>query len=523
LFDAGIDAGFIESTGLLGSQQSAPIEIKFDPQRPGADIAFVVITTDNGPISCELIGVGIDECANINLDGGCDAGYGQCAGTCTNGACQWPSSTACVDGTKCVTNGTCNGAGACEGPSSCIPTGYCDGGGAVFDLQMATNLDAGTGYCEGSTSPLIPGSCLYSPPIAKVCDCGCGTLPSGNPGCLYNWAPDPGSPTDAFGSVWASNAGDAWATTSTSAPQGNTIPQAFYERVNGTWVQQATLPLGSNPLAGSGGTVALTGDQLGDIYGASACSFPDTFFMNAQNMPTEDCGDAGIWKWSEGTAVVEPFVPPSITNGCGGVFDFAQTYPVLLGSSAAVLNSDPCGPEIMTESNGQFDILGGSQLPLHCSAVGALWGTSTTDVYIAWACGGSSNAGGIWHFAGQQVTTTPDFPFTEGNNDYAAAIAGTSDSDIWAVGTQRWHYNGVSWTVMSTMPPDPDSSLWSVGDGTYFAAGTYPGVYHYTNSSWQLECLAPGYSGEDPSVAQVAGDGQNNFYAATQLGIFKRQ
>ena len=102
-------------------------------------------------------------------------------------------------------------------------------------------------------------------------------------------------------------------------------------------------------------------------------------------------------------------------------------------------------------------------------------------------------------------------------------MAGTSDTDIWAVGTQRWHNNGSGWTL-GTPPPagEPDESLWSVGDGTYFAAGNYPGVYHYANNAWTLECLAPGYTGNDPSVSQVAGDTSDDFYAATQQGIFKR-
>ena len=74
------------------------------------------------------------------------------------------------------------------------------------------------------------------------------------------------------------------------------------------------------------------------------------------------------------------------------------------------------------------------------------------------------------------------------------AVAGTSDTDIWAVGTQRWHNDG-----------------------------TYPGVYHDENSTWTLEGLAPGYTGNDPAVSQVAGDSRSNFYAATAVGVFKRQ
>jgi hypothetical protein len=131
--------------------------------------------------------------------------------------------------------------------------------------------------------------------------------------------------------------------------------------------------------------------------------------------------------------------------------------------------------------------------------------------------------GGIWHYTGSFASTTPDFAFNAG--DFATAIAGTSDTDIWAVGSQRWHNDGTGWTQSSMPPPngEPDTSLWSAGNGDYYAAGNYSGLYHFSGGSWNLECLAPGYNGNDPNVNQVAGDNNGNFYAATQKGLYKRQ
>ncbi len=502
------DAGAVTSvnvgaTSILG--------LRFTPKQPGLDIAQVIIDTDNGPCTTQAIGVGIDECAAINLDGGCDAGVNNCQGTCTNGACQWPSSGMCADGTQCITGGTCNGIGGCAGPSSCVPTGTCNGNN--YTGQIATNPD-GTGTCNPSSNPNVPGQCLFTSE-SVTCDCGCGTLPNNSTGCLYNWTLDATSPKKAFGSLWASQAGDVWASLSTGAAQGNTVPMAIYERQNGTWNQATTIPLGSNPLSGAGGTIALTGDQSGTLYAASACSFKDS---------AGNCGDAGMWKYKAGVATFEAFAPNTYSNACGNTADFAMSYPVMIGGSEpAVLNSDPCGPEVMTENAGLFTVQGGSQVATHCSQLGALWGMAPNDLYIAWGCT-MGGAGGIWHFTGQTLNaSSPDFKFPS-NMDNAEAIAGVSSTEIMAVGTQRWHNDGSGWTSTGTAPANnPDTSLWSVGDGTYFASGNYSGVYHYASGSWTLECLAPGYQGNDPNVYQVAGDAHGNFYAASQNGIFKRQ
>ena len=132
-----------------------------------------------------------------------------------------------------------------------------------------------------------------------------------------------------------------------------------------------------NPLcAGSGCSAALTGDGQGDIYGAYQCSEMGSFNGDA------GCVDAGMWKWSGGAASYEPFNPGTYSNACGNVLDTAMTFPEMLGTTAAAMNSDPCGPELLTESSGTFSILPGSQLVVHCSSPGgALWGASPSDYY----------------------------------------------------------------------------------------------------------------------------------------------
>ena len=133
-------------------------------------------------------------------------------------------------------------------------------------------------------------------------------------------------------------------------------------------------------------------------------------------------------------------------------------------------------------------------------------------------CSAIIGPGGVWHFTGSGYTSVETFAA----GDFATALAGTSNTDLWAVGSQRWHYDGANWTL-STPPPAPndDNSLWAGVGGDYFATGNYIGLYHYTGGTWNLECFQPGY--DETSGSQVTGDGQGNYYAATQQGIFRRQ
>ena len=476
--------------------------LTFTPDKAGAFSDWVLVQSDNGTLPIQVFGVGLDACAKV----GCSSTNAGCAGQCVEGTCQYPMGQACQDLPNCLSNGTCDSSGNCGGANDCVPKGVCDSG-VLYVGDIATHPD-GHGTCsEGSNGQ--PGQCSFNT-ATQVCDCACNTASDGTGQCAYNWVIDPTGPDGGFGSVWASQSGDVWASSAASPSTGNFAPQTIYERTGGRWTQQATIPYGSNPIAGSGGgaSIALVGDGNGNLVGGYQCAE-----LNSSN----GCVDGGMWKLASGAQSYEPFNPQAFSNGCSSNANQALVYPVFLGSTAATLNADPCGPELTTEQGGEFQVVGGSQVHTQCSANGALWGLGLTDYYVAWGCGQPS--GGIWHSDGH--ASTKEATFNPG--DSASAMAGSSDTDIWAVGTQRWHYDGTTWTQQPGYADGDggDTSLWAGANADYFASGNYPGLYHYTSGAWNRECFAPGYN--QPTAGQVAGDGQANYYAATPLGIYKRQ
>jgi hypothetical protein len=402
-------------------------------------------------------------------------------GTCVAGQCVYGGS--CSDKTQCLSNGMCNpSTGACVGTSDCEQAGpaTCNGNDLTGDVPP--------GSCNQAT-----GTCLYNQETV-TCDCAC-VQNGGNASCAYQWEPVSGLPAGSVSSVWSAGqtAGDLWIAVIDGANFDGYQQNTVFQQTSGAWTQVAQVANAQSPLcSGPGCGLLLAGSSDSDVYGATDC----TAIQGGQ------CNVGGAWHWT-GTAADEIF--PSL--GAIGS-DLPLTALLDIGGAGFALDTNPTGPDIVSGTAGVWTVLFNTEW--HCAAQGALWGTSASDLWLSWGCNGSG-PGQLQHFNG----TGLDAPaFTLPAGEYAEGLWGTSDQDIWAAGTHRWHYNGKAWTEDAVAPPggNADQTVW--GNGTdYFAGGGYSALYHWTQAAdWTEECIAPGYG--DPSVYSFASDG-TNVYATT--------
>jgi hypothetical protein len=277
-------------------------------------------------------------------------------------------------------------------------------------------------------------------------------------------------------------------------------PNTVYQQVNGAWQQVGTVASAENPLcSGPGCGLALAGTSDSDVYGANDC-------ITVQG---GNCILGGAWHYT-GTAADESF-PTEMAFS-----DIPITTLVDIGGTAYALNNDPSnvGPELVSGTAGLWKIAFATDWS--CSSQGALWGTSGTDLWLTMGCN-HANPGQIEHYNGIGFDTALTFALPA--DEYVEGMWGTSDNDIWAAGTHRWHNDGTAWTEDAVAPPagNADQTVWGNGSD-YFAGGSYIALYHLTQAAgavtteWTEECIQPGYG--DPSVYSFASDG-TNFYATT--------
>ncbi len=480
------------------------------------DSATITVASDSGNVDVTVTGTGIDLCSGITCNPTGTGVVAACGGLCCAGQCKYPSGNACQDPAQCLTTGTCDGQGHCQG--ACSGNGVAtDGGtlpaccttppGATCLTSNTLQTIQGPGTCGTGTGANCVDvgngyTCCYEGgTITKTCSCGCAQQPDGTDGCNLTWLPVTGAPVGEYSSVWASSSGDVWVSL-IGGTSSMVNPQSVYRQSGGTWQKMGSIANAENPAcSGSGCGAILTGDNNGNIYAAADCK-------------DSSCSSGGVWHYSAsaGSGTDEWFSPTTL-NGCGASNpNVPLTGVVAAGGTAYAINNEPCGPEIVKEGSSAWSVAAAASLL--CQAPGAFWGSSGTDFWVSWGCGGTAGSGGLWHWDGSSSQLgSPAYPYPSG--EYSAAIFGASSSDVWAVGTHRWHYDGSTWSQDPSTPPGTDSAVW--GNGTdYFAGGSYPNIYHYTAATgWQLECVSDNGTGalNDPSVTAIWGDAQGNYYA----------
>jgi hypothetical protein len=507
----------LAATTLQPGQQ-ATVTVNYLPKAVGADSGTAVVNSDSGAVNVPLTGTGIDLCAGVNCAVTGQGAVAACAGTCLAGVCQYPTG-ACSDPTGCLTNGTCDGHGHCSG--NC----YGDSPACCTNPPGPTCSDPNTllttnppGHCDGA------GNCSYTLTTVTPCTCGCSVQTNGVAACNFHWALVQGAPTGAYASVWADANDNLWV--SVINGQSSTVnPQAIWNRNNGTWTQVGTVNFGENPqCSGPGCGLLVTGDGSGNIYGAADCK--DSTCSAAMG--------GGVWHDANATITDEWFVSPG--HSCGGVTNpnIPLSPVVSVGGVPYAIDNDPCGAQIISGSGGNWVVAHAFTQP-QCQAPGGFWASDSSNFFMAWGCGppNGTTPGGLFHWNGQ--TSDPGFKaFAFPSSEYVDAIFGSSSNEVWAVGTHRWHCtsncgtSGATWTQDSTPMPGGgggvDQALWGNGSD-YYAGGAYLNIYHWTQASgtWAEECIAGAGVGTNPTVYSIWGDGASNVYAATSIGLMKRQ
>jgi hypothetical protein len=513
--------------GELAPGDTMKLTVGYAPPSPcpsastPCDSATIVVSSDSGEVDVTVTGTGIDLCMGITCNPtGTGSGVTACGGLCCAGKCKYPSGVPCADPAQCLTNGTCDGSGhclgACSGNNCCVnppgnccvtpPSTTCGATGTAVQTLPTPGTCNGAGMCQYGGTPTI-----------VQCNCGCAQQSNGMDACNFSWTPLTGAPAGEYASVWTSSTGDLWAAQVNRSGANATVnPQTVYHRTGNSWAKSAMVNYAQSPIcSGPGCGLILAGDGSGNIYGVADCK--DSM-----------CSAGGVWHNASGTVTDEWFNPANFGGSCGtsnvANTPFTAVFPV--GGTAFALDSDPCGPELVQENSPNtpaWKIL--HPFNTQCGSPGtAIWGTSAMDLFISVGCGSGGAPGNIYHWDGSNQSSSFTFPT---NGQFAVAMFGSSDSDIWAVGTNRWHYNGTAWTTDPAVVPSIDQTLW--GNGTdYFAGGSYPDIYHYTSATdWVLECVSDNGAGSlaDPNVYSIWGDNQSppNFYAATSIGLMKRQ
>lgn len=94
--------------------------------------------------------------------------------------------------------------------------------------------------------------------------------------------------------------------------------------------------------------------------------------------------------------------------------------------------------------------------------LGAVWGTSASDVY---AVGGD---GAILHYDGATWS-----PMASGTKEYLVAVRGTSPSDVVAAGGDGTlvHFDGTAWQPLTSGTETQLASVWGTSSGDVHVVG----------------------------------------------------
>lgn len=189
-------------------------------------------------------------------------------------------------------------------------------------------------------------------------------------------------------------------------------------------------------------------------------------------------------------ASLNPYV--GTMNETSGEFTAAvPTGQVIVSATAngatayAVVNVAPTSGNQASRWSGfsppwEIPFCDGGNPYLWCPKVGALWGTSPSDVYAGGSTGGSSDVryhGMIYHFDGNAWQRQ----LALGGS--ISAFWGSSANDVYAsTGVGTFHYDGASWSSMETQPA---SITWGAAPNDIYGSGGGH-AWHYDGRQWSV-------------------------------------
>jgi hypothetical protein len=121
-------------------------------------------------------------------------------------------------------------------------------------------------------------------------------------------------------------------------------------------------------------------------------------------------------------------------------------------------------------------------LPFHGPFVArAVWGASSTDVFVAGYDGSATGPAAVAHFDGAAWTIAPTGTF--GPPD---GIWGSGPADVYAVGSagSLAHFDGASWTPVETGYTVDLHGVWGSGPDDVYAVGAGTVILHWDGAAW---------------------------------------
>lgn len=147
---------------------------------------------------------------------------------------------------------------------------------------------------------------------------------------------------------------------------------------------------------------------------------------------------------------------------------------------------------------------GRSWMPARSGTGGFLngvWAASRSNVYVVWSSGDGGLTGEVLHFNGRAWRTVASAPAA------LQSVWGSSGSDVYAVGRQGTilHYDGSTWSALSTGRYEWLQGIWGSSSQDVFVAGAQDSILHYDGARWTRQ-----YTGA-PSLALWGNSSQDVF------------
>lgn len=140
-----------------------------------------------------------------------------------------------------------------------------------------------------------------------------------------------------------------------------------------------------------------------------------------------------------------------------------------------------------------------------------VWAASATDVWIA-------GDGRVEHWDGASWTALPTGLSTAFNDDRLENISGTGPDDVFIVGRKGiiLHWDGSQLVRMTSGTTTPLSDVFALAPDDVWAVGN-GAILHYDGTSWSTVSTMPG-----AVLRGVWGSGQNNVYFGGESGLLLR-
>lgn len=156
----------------------------------------------------------------------------------------------------------------------------------------------------------------------------------------------------------------------------------------------------------------------------------------------------------------------------------------------------------------------GGDVPLTTQNLGAIWGTSSDDLWV----GGGQDA--LLHFDGAAWTEVSE------STGVVTALFGAGASDVWLFGSNvPYHYDGATWAPRGIFPPGAASTLTAGAaldaDDALVATDSPPVLHRWRDGAWSIAATLPapatGISVVGPQLAFIATGTQLHWFDGLAL------